>query len=642
MRTPTPETNNQQHLTHPTYRADIDGLRALAILSVLIYHAFPSALRGGFIGVDIFFVISGFLISGIIFDNLEHSKFSFREFYARRIRRLFPALVLILFACLAFGWFFLLPDESPQLGIHVAAGAGFISNFALWNEAGYFDPSASQKPLLHLWSLGIEEQFYVFWPLLLWLAYRRKNNFLAFTLAIAIASFIVNVSTAASSPVAAFYSPLSRFWELMVGGILAYLTLHKSQYFSKCSNLQSLTGLLLIAVALVALSDDSTFPGWWALLPTCGTFLILSAKPTAWLNRHVFSNRLLVWIGMISYPLYLWHWPLLFMNSIFSNPPSRSSRLIAVVLGFLLAASTYSFIEKPIRRARHIERAAIYLSVAVAICGFVGLASYLGGGFSFRLPRQFDEFTRSAPGDTVTDCILKDRYDFPAKCTEVSRRPAIFIWGDSHANSLYAGLKPLEDRGQISILQVTGTSCPPLLKFKSNGNNKCEEINNYALLSIRRTQPDIVVLHAIWESGGYDLSRLDFTVQQLKRTGVRRIVLLGPVPRWNGTLLRAIFRCWRPRSASEDFPRYSNCGLDGHVREVDTLLRQTAQRLDIKYISAYEALCNSTGCLTHVIDSGDQLVTYDYGHLSAGGSKYLVNTIEKDLFVQPVLGDAPR
>jgi peptidoglycan/LPS O-acetylase OafA/YrhL len=178
------------HLTHPKYRADIDGLRAIAVLSVVCFHAFPVRLKGGFIGVDIFFVISGYLISTIIFDNLERDSFSFVEFYSRRIKRIFPALLLVLIACLAFGWFALLADEYKQLGKHIAAGAGFVSNFVFWNESGYFDNAAETKPLLHLWTLGIEEQFYIIWPLLLWAAWKRKFNLLTITLVIAIISFL--------------------------------------------------------------------------------------------------------------------------------------------------------------------------------------------------------------------------------------------------------------------------------------------------------------------------------------------------------------------------------------------------------------------------------------------------------------------
>lgn len=192
-------------LAHPNYRADIDGLRALAVLSVVAFHAFPGWVSGGFVGVDIFFVISGFLISTIIYTSLELGSFSFVDFYSRRIRRIFPALILVLYSCYVFGWFVLLSDEYMQLGKHIAAGAGFVSNFVLWNESGYFDTAAETKPLLHLWSLGIEEQFYIVWPLILWAAWQRRFNLLTISILVAGISFTLNLLDYRTDGVANFF-----------------------------------------------------------------------------------------------------------------------------------------------------------------------------------------------------------------------------------------------------------------------------------------------------------------------------------------------------------------------------------------------------------------------------------------------------
>lgn len=221
MTTPNP------HLTHPKYRPDIDGLRAVAVLSVVAFHAFPAWMKGGFIGVDVFFVISGFLISTIIFENLDRGTFSFADFYARRIKRIFPALLLVLIASFAFGWFLLLADEFKQLSNHIVAGAGFVSNLVLWSEAGYFDNSAETKPLLHLWSLGIEEQFYIVWPFVLWFAWKRKLNLLTLTVIVSLISFGLNLKGIKQDSVATFYSPQTRFWELLSGSILAWLAIYK-------------------------------------------------------------------------------------------------------------------------------------------------------------------------------------------------------------------------------------------------------------------------------------------------------------------------------------------------------------------------------------------------------------------------------
>ena len=280
--TPTaPETATALTLPHPKYRPDIDGLRAVAILSVVGFHAFPANLVGGFIGVDIFFVISGFLISTIIFSNVEGRSFSLIEFYGRRIRRICPTLVLVMLTCLLAGWFALLAEEYMQLGKHVAGASLFVSNFILWGESGYFDVAAETKPMLHLWSLAIEEQFYIVWPLLTLIAWRMTRRFLLIALVIAVASFAAGINLIATDRTAAFYSPASRFWELMACSVLAYLSLHRPRLTAQSPNAQSLVGFAAIAAGLVLVSKSEAFPGWWALLPTLGAFLIIAAGPRA-------------------------------------------------------------------------------------------------------------------------------------------------------------------------------------------------------------------------------------------------------------------------------------------------------------------------------------------------------------------------
>jgi peptidoglycan/LPS O-acetylase OafA/YrhL len=246
------------------YRPDIDGLRAIAVGAVVAFHTFPNIFKGGFVGVDVFFVISGFLISGIIVDDIEKDQFSYLNFYKRRIRRIFPALLVVIAATLIAGWYVLLPDEFQRVGKDLAAGAGFATNFILWDEAGYFDVASETKPLLHLWSLAIEEQFYIVWPLVLGLIWIRQRGLLLATLSIASVSFAYNVfSIEHHHADAAFYSPLSRFWELMLGGVLAYLVRQKAQWLSGFRSLQSAFGLSLIAISVFFLNKATAFPGFW-------------------------------------------------------------------------------------------------------------------------------------------------------------------------------------------------------------------------------------------------------------------------------------------------------------------------------------------------------------------------------------------
>lgn len=291
------------------------------------WRYFPSSLSmpfpNGFRGLHRcrrIFVISGFLISSIIFKGLERGTFRFVDFYVRRIRRIFPALLLVLAASGVMGWAVLLPDEYAQLGKHIAAGAGFVSNLVLWAEASYFDSAAELKPLLHLWSLGVEEQFYILWPLLAWIAWRVRIGFLWPVVLLAGASFGLCVYRLDGDPVGAFYSPLTRFWELLAGSALAWLTLRNER--AECvldvfgndvlgRALLSASGILLLACGFVLIDRRSAFPGILALLPVLGAVLLIAAGERAWFNRVVLSNPLLVWIGLISYPLYLWHWPLL-------------------------------------------------------------------------------------------------------------------------------------------------------------------------------------------------------------------------------------------------------------------------------------------------------------------------------------------
>ncbi len=394
-------TKETQNLSHPKYRSDIDGLRAVAVLSVVFYHAFPGWVKGGFIGVDIFFVISGFLISTIIFENLERNSFNFYEFYGRRIRRIFPALIVVLTFCLALGWLILVSDELNQLGRHIAAGVGFVSNFVLWGEAGYFDNEAETKPLLHLWSLGIEEQFYIVWPFLLWFAWKSRINLLAVAAILTIASLILNLVGIRQDPVSVFYLPLTRFWELLCGSILAWLALYRKLSFHSTQgefknwfnangvfpNIASALGCGLLGYGFYAISKEVSFPGWWAVIPVLGTALIILGGPKAWINRRLLSNRLVVWFGLISFPLYLWHWPLLSFANILEGSPSRTTKIVVVILSILLAWLTVRFVERYFRFGNENSRIKVQLLCSLAL--IVGFAGLLVGWFDFSESRNF-------------------------------------------------------------------------------------------------------------------------------------------------------------------------------------------------------------------------------------------------------------
>ncbi|MEY2703164.1 MAG: hypothetical protein RLY43_1802, partial [Bacteroidota bacterium] len=393
-----------QPFTSVTYRPDIDGLRAVACLSVCMFHAFPSFVPGGFIGVDIFFVISGYLISSIIFSKFNNGTFSFTDFYGRRIRRILPALILILITSIILGWFVLFADEYMQLGKHVFGGATFIQNFILWNEVGYFDNSSATKPLLHLWSLSIEEQFYLLYPCIIFLGLRLNLKVSKIVLSISIVSFLINVIVIEFNLAAAFFLPFGRFWELMLGGVAYQLNnSYGTKYFinhrlflviseklnqinkSVYENIISLLGAYLILSGIILLDGDMIFPGLFALLPVLGSIFIILAGQSAIINKKFLSNHIMVWFGKISYPLYLWHWLLLsFARIVESQTPDRTIRISIIGLSIGLGWITYKFLEVPIRNGKHNGFKTYVLTLLLMVVGYSGACIYFEGGFPYR------------------------------------------------------------------------------------------------------------------------------------------------------------------------------------------------------------------------------------------------------------------
>ncbi|QWF69409.1 acyltransferase [Methylomonas paludis] len=499
----------QKQLTHPKYRPDIDGLRAVAVLMVVAYHAFPTLFKGGFIGVDIFYVISGFLISTIIFENLKNATFSFAEFYRRRIKRIFPVLLLVILSCLVAGWYLLLVDEFQLLGKHVAAGIAYISNLVLWQESGYFDTASDQKPLLHLWSLGIEEQFYILWPFLLWLSWRNKLNLLLISVLTAGLSFGLNILMMHLNPVAAFYAPYCRFWELLTGSLWAYhsnfsnkATFQHLKLFNR--HLRSISGLVLLALGFLLINREQAFPGWWALLPTLGTVLCISAGPKVLINRYILANPVMVWFGLISYPLYLWHWPVLvFLRIVNPSGFVHSTRIIAVAIAILLAWLSYKFLEKPIRSSKsstNIVWVLIFLSIIELTAG---LAIY------FRIFQPRNNAKELQPifndiSEAKSQVALKSvKFENETFNLISSGENISFLLGDSHIQQYIPRVDELikqKSTNYNSVYFAIAPGCPPIPNvFEDNAQHLfCTQFLNSALKFIENSQVKVVVIGACW------------------------------------------------------------------------------------------------------------------------------------------------
>ncbi len=618
---------------HLAYRPDIDGLRAVAVLSVIGFHAFSGIFPGGYVGVDVFFVISGYLITSIICRQLSQDSFSFSDFYARRCKRLFPALISVLAAVLAFGWFFLLPNEYELLGKHIAAGAGFISNFAFWREAGSFDGAAETKPLLHLWSLGIVEQFYLIWPPLLVWAWKRKWDGLKIALSVVSVSFVVNVMVVSLWQSAdGYYLPPTRFWELLLGAVLAYAHSFRKEETDRLlrlfnANLQAAIGLVLIICSVFALNKATLFPGWWALLPTIGTLLLISAGSQAWINSKLLANRWCVFIGLISYPLYLWHWPLLSYAQILAGgAPSIAVRAFAVCAAFPLSWLTYRAVEKPIRLESN--RAAVTLAATLAVVGCLGLAA-----FAHQLRARSEKYGLENIINAATG-----KWDFPGPYLKSVRtksgfhfergeaRHRVLFLGDSHIEQYYPRVDRLlaeHPYTSKSVSFVTQRSCLPIHDIPGITPSKCSGLVDEALLLARNPDVDTVVIGAAWNrydvfkspDGEKALQDLAATITALRKLG-RQVFVILPIPR--GEAFDPANLVHRSILDFGFFVRryVDRTNVDDNTKPIDARLLQIAKTAGARTIDPVDSICPKTDCRT-LAEDGMPVYTDD-SHLRPG------------------------
>jgi len=627
------------HLAHPKYRPDIDGLRGIAILAVVWYHAFPSALRSGFIGVDIFFVISGFLISSIIFSNLEHNTFSYIEFYNRRIRRIFPALLTVMVASFLFGWMALTADEFKELGKHIAGGAGFITNFILWSESGYFDAAAETKPMLHLWSLAIEEQFYIFWPILLGFTWRRNWSFLRTTTLIAILSFATSIILIQQDATGAFYSPLARFWELMVGGLLAYISLHKRGLISRHTNLQSMFGFVLLVIGLVVINRQMQFPGFWALLPVFGTFFMISAGPSAWLNQHLLSSKFLIWVGLVSYPFYLWHWPLLsFARIIESQKPPLVVNAFMLIVALALAWLTYKYIERPMRFSLSYARLKLIgLVTGIVLIGAASFAVYINNGMEFR--KAAPQLNITNQGDISHDIYMKYLHDNFYPCTPLKAREIkmnalenqcfhsknsgntdIAIVGDSHSQQLFTGLATIAKDQNIANYIKSGAPTIDNEKFKGI----------YETL-IHSPSIKSVIISAYWGirvPANSDIQQFEDAFKRTVDTLVsanKSVYIADDVPNFSFDPQKCKYegRLGLRNQCSESSEKFRS-----EQKRMQRIIKEIANRsAQVHLLNLSDYFCDSEQCSM----AKDGLLFYrDRNHLNLNGSHYIGKRIVKE------------
>jgi peptidoglycan/LPS O-acetylase OafA/YrhL len=660
------------------FRPDINGLRAVAVLSVLGFHAGLPGFSGGFVGVDIFFVISGYLISRIILSEREAGKFSLIGFYGKRVKRILPALLLVLAATWIMGWFVLTPEDFRRVGGHMEASSYFSVNLWLYRQsgalAGYFHPDARHFPLLHLWSLSIEEQFYLFWPALLLVLFKARR-FLGLGIGVIfLASLVFCIVLTTTNSTGAFYFLSTRAWELALGAWLA-----QREVFSKpapvsmrASNLRAGLGIALMLASVAFLNDKAPWPGFLALAPAVGCALVI-ASPGANLSSRLLGHRVAQFFGLISYPLYLWHWPLLAMaHNLDGDHLSVLLKAQLLGLSVLLAFLTWTLLERPVAAAykgRPVITATLLL-VAFALAGLLGNYTRASDGipqrfsplvqttFKFRdigapAPRVNCGEARTEDDDTLDVARAKARAFFVEKgCLklEYPDKPTIVLLGDSHVLHLIQGMETVYgDRANIVVLSSLG--CAPLIAQTDwprgvVGSTRCKAINEEVFHDLVALKPAAIIVGAYYVQfyEKHDryypslLADFDANVAALRQAGVNSpILVMGQVPTWAPGLPYLVGRELLAEKGVSEFARDH---LNPDSLATDTRLAAHAWGENVIYISQFRALCGEKGCRRFVGPRvPEDMIAMDYGHFTPPASIYAVRNILGPV-LDPILKDA--
>ena len=599
------------------YRADIDGLRAVAIVPVLLYHAEVAGVGGGFVGVDVFFVISGFLITSLILAEIREESFSILQFYARRARRILPALFVVIAATLAVGSVLLLSTDFSDLVRSALSSVLFVSNVYLWSSSSYFASAAEMKPLLHTWSLAVEEQYYIFFPALLLFVIRRGRSVAGVLLVILAASFGLSVWAVPRAPEAAFFLAPTRVWELLVGSLLA-LGVVPPLAGRAGREVVGAAGLALIVASVLAFDEQTPFPGVNALWPCLGAAMVIHAEGSA--VGRLLSTRPLVFVGLVSYSLYLWHWPLIVFaryEGWFTGAPLETAAVLAASFG--LAVASWRLVELPVRRSRLLaDRDRMLRGAGGAIVGAAALLLALdlvhAPGAVGPAGRELGRAeARAAYGEGT--CFFSSGAPLasivPERClTPDPTRPTYLLIGDSFAAHLWPGLRqalPGKD-----VLQLTFGGCPPFLVGPSREDPGCRKVIAAVAAAVESTRFDAILVAANWQSG--ERAALAATLSYL-RPLTDRVVLFGPIVRYRANLPELITASANPE---REVVKYRIVPDDE-----DRRLRAMAADLGVGYVSLLELICPKGNCLLY--DTDGKPIQWDNGHLTPEGSIELMS-----------------
>ncbi|MGQ7818409.1 acyltransferase family protein [Metapseudomonas furukawaii] len=619
------------------YRADIDGLRAIAVLAVVLFHANYGLFKGGFVGVDVFFVISGFLITSIILKSSESPGQFLKRFYEGRVRRLLPPAIPVVVLTSIAGYYLLSAEAMEEYSKSLVSFIGFVSNWFFWDIAGYFDGPSHAKPLLHTWSLSVEEQFYLFFPIIALLLMRKGRGLvLAATVAIIAVSFLINIYFVVTNDLnSAFFNSLGRFWEMGIGAALACGVLPPPKSNVTKSVIGGL-GLAAILGSILFLDSSIAFPGVWALLPTIGAAMVIYAQ--GGIAARVLSLKPVVGVGLISYALYLWHWPIFAYLNIYFSKPTPEQFAAGIAAAVALASISYFVIEKPIRGRKILpSRSQAFTGFAISMCvfGMVGFGGALTDGYPSRLPNMALEYVEHKKSQVATQrkaallakCWVNQNADMDAvirRCVVGDGRPHILLIGDSHAAQFYAPIKKKFPGHNISLL--ASNSCSLSTHPIDMSRSSCKALKEF-LDSKSVNQFSAVVITTRQSLSGRNLR--DFFARTKRVSAKTQVYVLGPIQFYQPNM-PAIFE----QSAGRKTSRMIASELDAAVKKDQFASDGRYRRIfrgqpRIKYISLIDQMCFRGKC-KH-FDSQGWPILVDNSHMSLEAATELVSNIKPQL-----------
>ena len=617
------------------HRDDIDGLRTFAVLPVIAFHfvIWPRLSSGGFVGVDIFFVISGYLITQTIYRDINNRTYSIVDFYNRRMRRIFPALFAIFAFCIVVTFFSSFPSEASKIGESIIGSIFFVSNLLFYNQSGYFDRNLETNPLLHMWSLSVEEQFYVFFPMVIYFMRDFNNNAkIQLLCIIAFISFLFSIWSVHTDSAAAFYLVQFRAWELLIGSLLAINALPKLVYRWQ-AELLGIGGITLIVISVLLISRDTPFPGLAALAPCLGAAAVIhSGTATTTLTARILAFSPIRFIGLISYSLYLWHWPLIVFYRLFVNEPSKTEKGALLVVCILAATISWKFIEKPFRDKPYKLKpyGTLFAGGAVMILT-AGAALVLSPLIEvvYKYPSRVTEVLDHAEINEnhmrAGTCLFESDYEVLNRndCLKIKPKLLNFlILGDSHAAHLWPGLQM--SYPTVNFLQATVAGCTPITGGKSQ-SAVCVGMMKYIFdRFLPHVHLDGIIIAARWKSE--EIIPKVVETANTARSYADRVIIFGPIEEYDQALPRILARAI---ALNKSEAKFAELHRSGDTEEIDQSFSAVLREGPIEYVSVYRALC-SAGC--EIWATKKVPLQFDNNHLTCEGSIKLARKVGPQLF----------